>query len=85
MFAQVSCVFGAKELGEAGETLFIADIFNGDGEGFGLADEDDEFAAAGDAGVEKVSLEHDVLLRGEGNDDVGKFGALGFVNGYGVG
>lgn len=72
-------------MGEAGETLFVAGVLDGDGECFGLADEDDEFAAAGDAGVKKVSLEHDVLLGGEGNDDVGKFGALGFVDGYGVG
>ena len=65
--------------------MFVAGIVDGDGEGFGLADEDDEFASAGDAGVEKVSLKHDVLLGGEGNDDVGELGALGFVDGYGVG
>lgn len=82
---KMSIVFGAEELGEAGETLFVADVLDGDGEGFGLADEDDEFASAGDAGIEKVSLEHNVLLGGEGNDDVGKFGALGFVDSYGVG
>ena len=82
---KMSSVFGAEELWEAGETLFVADVLDGDGEGFGLADENDEFASAGDAGVEKVSLEHDVLLGGEGNDDVGEFGALGFVDGYGVG
>ena len=70
---------------EAGETLFVAGVLDGEGEGFGLADDDDEFASAGDAGVEEVSLEHDGLLGGEGDDDVGKFGALGFVNGYGVG
>ena len=81
----MSCVFGMKELWEAGETLFVADVLDSDGEGFGLADEDDEFASAGDASVEKVSLKHDVLLGGKGNDDVGELGALGFVDGYGVG
>lgn len=78
-------VLRAKKLRESGETLFVAGIFDGDGEGFGLADDDDEFSPAGDAGVEKVSLKHDVLLGGEGNDDVGEFRALGFVDGYGVG
>lgn len=82
---KMSSVLGAKELRKSGETSFATGVLNGDGEGFGLADDDDEFAPAGDAGVEQVSLEHDVLLGGEGNDNVGKLGALGFVDGYGVG
>jgi hypothetical protein len=58
---------------------------DGDGEGFGLADEDEELLASGDGGVEEVALEQEVMLHGEGNDDGGEFGALGFVDGDGIG
>ena len=47
----MSSVLRAKELRESGETWFVAGIFDGDGKGFGLADDDDEFAPAGDASV----------------------------------
>ena len=58
---------------------------DGHAEGFGVADEDDEAAAAGDSGVEEIALEHDKMLGADGDDDGGKFAALAFVDGDGVG
>jgi hypothetical protein len=57
---------------EARETTFGALGTDGDGEGFGLADEDDKLFAARDGGVEKIALEEEVLLHGEGDDDGGE-------------
>jgi len=64
---------------------FALVILDGDAECTGLADHDHEFAASGDGGVEEVSLEQDVLLDGEGDDDGWELGALGLVHGHGVG
>ena len=60
-------------------------VFDGHGVGFGLADDEDFFFAAGDAGVEEVTLEHHEVLLHDGEDDDGVFTALAFVDGDGVG
>ena len=50
-----------------------------------LADEDHEPLAAGDAGVEEVSLQHGVVLGQDGDHHRGILGALALVDGGGIG
>ena len=51
-----------------------------DGDGFLLPDQHDQPLAARDAGVEKVPLQHSVVLRHDRNDYGGIFRALAFMN-----
>jgi hypothetical protein len=60
-------------------------VANCDRDGLLLADKDHQPLAAGDAGVEEVSLQHRVVL-GEDRDDYSRiFGALTLVDGSGIG
>ena len=60
-------------------------VFDGHGVGNGVPDEEDFFATSRYCGIDEVALEHDEVLFEEGDDDDGKFGALGFVDGDGIG
>ena len=48
-------------------------------------DQNDQPLAACDAGVEKIPLQHDVVLRHDRNDHGGIFRALAFMDGHGIG
>jgi hypothetical protein len=52
------------------------DILDGDHHGLLLTHQNDQSFASCDTGVEKVALEHGVMLRRDRNDDDGVFGAL---------
>jgi hypothetical protein len=60
-------------------------VSDGDGHGFPLPDQHDKLLAAGDAGVEKVSLQHRVVLRHHRDDHSRVLRALALVNGGGIG
>ena len=49
------------------------------------ADQHDQLLAAGDPGIEEVSLQHGVVLRHHRDDHGGIFRALAFVDGRRVG
>src|SRR5260370_20195056 len=57
------------------------DILYRYGNGFPLPNEHDELLAAGHSGVEKVSLQHGVVLSQNWDDDGRVFRALAFVDG----
>ena len=67
---------GAQAFEEAAVAAGSFVVADGHFEGFALTDEDDEFLAARDAGVNQITLKEEVLLRGEGDDDDGELGAL---------
>lgn len=50
-----------------------------------VANDEYLFFPSGDGGVEEVAFEHDEVLFEEGDDDDGKFAALGFMDRDGVG
>jgi hypothetical protein len=56
-----------------------------DGDGLLLPDQNDQPLAASDAGVEKVPLQHGVMLCEHRDDHDGIFRALAFVDGRGIG
>ena len=70
---------------QTGPPVQVAGLFHGNTQGFLLADEDDPLASPRKPGVEEVALEHHKMLHGQGDDDGGKFAALAFVDGNGVG
>jgi len=70
---------------QAGEALLGAVVIDGHGERAAGADQHDEFFAAADGGVEQVALQHHVVAGGDRDDDGRVFGALGLVDGDGVG
>ena len=49
-------------------------------QGFLASHQDDQFLASRDRGVQQVSLEHEIVLRVQGNHDARKLGTLTFVN-----
>src|SRR5208282_4247143 len=59
-------------------------IANGDRNGLLLADENHEPLAAGEAGVEQISLQHWVVLGHDRDDHGGILRALALVDGGGV-
>ena len=55
------------------------------GDGLLLPDQHDQPLAARDAGVEKVPLQHGVMLRHDWDNNCGIFRALAFVDGRSIG
>src|SRR5271166_4104708 len=60
-------------------------VADSDGDRLLLADQDDEALAAGHTCVEKVALQHGVVLRENRDDHGGIFGPLALVDGRGIG
>src|SRR5690242_21689884 len=75
----------SESVGEGGVAAAGADGADGGGQGAAGADEDDQLFGAGDGGVEQVALQHHPGAGGDGDDHGGVFGALGAVDGDGVG
>ena len=75
----------AQALAESRVALALIDGFDRESQGAAAADEDDHFSGARDGRVEQVALQHEEVLRVDGNDDARVFAALGFVDGAGVG
>jgi hypothetical protein len=67
-----------RQLGPSPSTR---DVAYSDGDGLLLPDEYDQPLAARDAGVEKVPLQHGVMLGEHGDDHGWVFRALALVNG----
>jgi hypothetical protein len=61
------------------------DVSDGDGDSLLLPDQHDQTLAARDPGVEKVALQHRVVLRHDRDDHGWIFRTLAFVNRRGVG
>src|SRR5271166_701145 len=77
-----ACREPLAELRPASPARSVAD---GDGDRFLLADQNDEAFASGDARVEKVALQHRVVLRENRDDHGGIFGPLALADSRGVG
>lgn len=60
-------------------------VFDGHGESFFGADDDDPLFAAGDAGVEQVAVEEFEMGCVDWHDNARTFAALVFVDGNGIG
>ena len=76
---------GAEPLLQLRPPSSARDISDGDGDGLLLPDQHDQLLAPSDAGVEKVPLQHRVVLGHDGDDDGGIFRTLALVDGGGVG
>ena len=74
-----------KALFEAGVAAVDDEVADGYAKGLGAADEDADALGAGDAGVDEVPLEHHVVGHQDGDDHYRELGALGLVDGGGVG
>ena len=60
------------------------DMTNGIPQGAFLTDDNADFLGTGDSGVDKVTLEHDVVGEVDGDDDDRIFTALALVNSRGI-
>ncbi len=70
---------------EPGMALAHAVVGDRDMHGFRRPHQHHQFPPARDAGVQKVALQHHVMLGQDGDNHGGVFRSLGFVDGYGVG
>ena len=61
------------------------DVANGDGDRLLLTDQDHEAFAAGDAGVEKIPLQHGVVLGHDRDNHSRVLRALALMDGRGIG
>ena len=75
---------GTQPLIKFGPPPSAGDVTNRDGDCLFLSNQHDQPLAAGDAGVEKVPLQHGVVLRHDGNHHSWVFRALALVDACGV-
>ena len=76
---------GSQPLGQFRPPTPARDVAHRDGDGLFLADQYNQPLPTCDAGVEKVPLQHGVVLRHDRDDYGGVFRALGFMNRGGIG
>ena len=77
--------FSGKPFGQLRPPAPSGGIAHRNGDGLLLPNQHNQLLASGDAGVEKVSLQHGVMLSEHRNDCCGIFRSLAFVNGRCIG
>jgi hypothetical protein len=90
VMGQLLAVFEARTVDQLPTAIHEAiiparDVAHRDGDGLFLADQYNQPLPTCDAGVEKVPLQHGVVLRHDRDDYGGVFRALGFMNRGGIG